>query len=437
MMPKNAEGQQNAQKNPDEDNSIAQFSTGLGGVENNIGTSLPYAIDYSGTNMLDYIRKGDIFYDTKGLSFGWWASSGHAAIVEGVFYDEVYNQHYIRLVEAYDNWGVARGVLSPARLFREGNCVLRVPSASENQINSAVDFAISQLGKPYDYWGALEGGIGLGKKQCGENEPHWYCSELIWAAYQRTEIGLDVHDNNDGGDFVWPIEFYESSLTNTIMKNGEATVCQEVNDFFHKFICEGDETLEKHQYSHSEFGYPICGICTGIMGVEYTIPESIFPTDYGFEGQYFFNQISQNINYSYGYYNVRTERLRTGYIEGKYLTLSARRSGANLAYLEYHFTDRLITNIDIGLAIWGPNESLKLNSSIRFEILDSNNEWFTSKVFDYDQMSKSKDELITYDFDLPFPVTAFRVIVGTNEVGNSNNRGRVVIGEVSFTGLYI
>lgn len=64
----------------------------------NIGTSLPYAVDYSNSNLLKYLKAGDILYEDTGFH----GMTGHMAIVEGIFYDETYNQEYIRLIEAVD-----------------------------------------------------------------------------------------------------------------------------------------------------------------------------------------------------------------------------------------------------------------------------------------------------------------------------------------------
>ena len=48
--------------------------------ENNIGTSLPYAVDYSNSQLLDYIKKGDILYDEVGSDL-LVLPTGHVAIV--------------------------------------------------------------------------------------------------------------------------------------------------------------------------------------------------------------------------------------------------------------------------------------------------------------------------------------------------------------------
>jgi uncharacterized protein YycO len=413
--------------------SSSSSSSGSGGPsEINIGTSLPYAINYSGTDLLKHVKKGDIFYDSTGADL-LVMRTGHAAIVEGIFYDETYQQEYIRTIEANPSVHVARGVLSPSRFFKADNSILRVPSASSQQIDNAVSFAISQLGKKYDMYDIFPGD----KKWCNDNTiDDWYCSELVWAAYIRQGIGLDIDQNYDGGNAIWPDELYKSPLTNTIMKNGLNTTVTAYNNQLHSINCDGYATFEKHEYIIDNNRSIVCKHCRMNNPNQYYVSESIFPSDYDFEEEYFFYQKNKNISYFNDEYVVQTRRLRTGYISDEYLTLSAKREGAGTAYLEYYFTDRVIDSINIQLALWSATESLKLNSSIRFEVY-SNANWKTIHTFNYDQLSKDKDALITYNFDLLYLISAFRIIVETNAVYNDNNRGRVVIGEVGFTGAYL
>ena len=72
----------------------------------NTGERLPRAANYSKYNLLKIVEPGDIIYEANG-GLG---VTGHIAIVEGVFYDEKYQQYYIRIIEAIDA-GVCRSVL--------------------------------------------------------------------------------------------------------------------------------------------------------------------------------------------------------------------------------------------------------------------------------------------------------------------------------------
>lgn len=94
--------------------SSSGSSSSGGGSNNeqwyNIGTSLPHAVDYSNSDLIKFVRRGDIVYEGSG--FG--GLTGHIALVEGVYYDDNYGQWYIRLIEAV-SVGVTRGLLTPTR----------------------------------------------------------------------------------------------------------------------------------------------------------------------------------------------------------------------------------------------------------------------------------------------------------------------------------
>lgn len=168
----------------------------------NTGTSLPRAAKYSSYNYLSAVRKGDILYEES-------ASSGsllhHCAIVEGVFWDTVRNQFYIRIIEAIDQ-GVCRGICDETRTAEKKGKFLRVNNTSEMQRNKAVNFCISQLGKPYFvYPGAT----------ASANNSSWYCSELVWAAYYNQNIFIGSNMELEG-TFLTPNAIYTSSNTSVI-----------------------------------------------------------------------------------------------------------------------------------------------------------------------------------------------------------------------------
>ncbi len=163
------------------------------------------------------------------------------------------------------------------------------------------------------------------------------------------------------------------------------------------------------------------------------INDSILDTGYNYPEEYNFSPITATIN-SVGGHTVTTNRLRCGYISDNYLALSAKRNNAGTAYLEYHF-DYAIYSITYDFGLWSDNESLIQNSSIRLEALDSSGDWHTIRTFDAHDMSTDKDNLLTYTDTIPFYSQAYRFIVETNQVQNENNRGRVVIGNISIVGF--
>lgn len=144
----------------------------------NTGTALPQKANYASYQLLQNVKKGDVIYEANG-GFG---ITGHAAIVEGKFYDSIQKQYYIRIIEAIDV-GVVRSVLDDERLIDKAAYVCRVPEADSTQIDNAVDFSLSQLGKKY----ALDFA-----KDYSANEKDWYCSELVWASYYNQGINIET-----------------------------------------------------------------------------------------------------------------------------------------------------------------------------------------------------------------------------------------------------
>ena len=159
--------------------------------------TLARGINYAQYNLLETVKKGDILYEATG-GFG---ITGHIAIVEGIFYSEVYNQYYIRLIEAVSN-GVIQSIWTPTRFIEKETTILRLKDYDEVIVDAAIEFALGQLGKSYSLaaW-----------KNSSESNSDWYCSELVWAAYYHQNVLLDIDDNNHLGSIVFPNEIKESN----------------------------------------------------------------------------------------------------------------------------------------------------------------------------------------------------------------------------------
>ncbi|MGC9554474.1 MAG: YiiX/YebB-like N1pC/P60 family cysteine hydrolase [Thermoplasmatota archaeon] len=67
----------------------------------------------------------------------------------------------------------------------------RVKTANQSQRLAAVDFARSQLGKPYQYLDIRQPGANR-LKDPDADAASWYCTELVWAAYHHQGIDLDL-----------------------------------------------------------------------------------------------------------------------------------------------------------------------------------------------------------------------------------------------------
>lgn len=80
---------------------------------------------------------------------------------------------------------------------------LRVTSATPEERRNAAEFAVSQVGAPYDlnWFSAQEGGHS------------WYCSELVWAAYMQATEGRVNLEPGLGAFGVSPDDLYNHPQT--------------------------------------------------------------------------------------------------------------------------------------------------------------------------------------------------------------------------------
>ncbi len=154
--------------------------------------SLPQATSYSKYGLLN-LKPGDIIYEADG-SFGF---SAHIAIVDGIYYSSTYRQNYVRLVEAIND-GVCFGILCDDRFSKQSDIAFRIKTSS-TIANRAVDFAVSQIGKPYKI---------ANLANLSEFRPHWYCSLLGFAAYYNASNGTvnisEEHTYLDGRVLISP-----------------------------------------------------------------------------------------------------------------------------------------------------------------------------------------------------------------------------------------
>lgn len=141
---------------------------------------------------------GNILYESAGGG----GFTGHAAIVEGRFYDASQKKYYIRIVEAIDD-GVVRSVLDSTRYKERGGHLLLFASGinvSSDVRKKAVDFAVSQIGKPYH--------LNLSRKGYSSSQPDWYCSELVWVSYYCQGVDIEAKGINEPG--ITPRDIYHS-----------------------------------------------------------------------------------------------------------------------------------------------------------------------------------------------------------------------------------
>jgi parallel beta-helix repeat protein len=142
------------------------------------------------------IQPGDILYDeitsffsilvcktiSVGQHTGMYLGCGktiEARLGHGVYYDDISSWDYPRRDRIY---------------------LLRV-RCSEPIKNTAIQFAINQLGKHYNLSDLL-----AVNKNSSPNSPDWYCSELDWAAYYNQGSGINIESNatNSAQPEGWP-----------------------------------------------------------------------------------------------------------------------------------------------------------------------------------------------------------------------------------------
>lgn len=162
----------------------------------NIEMPLQHSPDYTRYNILQLAQKGDILLDDNG-SFGIF---GHAAIVEGRFYDSTYG-YYIRVIEAVGA-GVCRGIFDARRADDRDTYLYKVFTATPEQKKEAVGFCITQLGKPWF--------LNLTHDYSEDTSP-WMCSQLVWAGYKNQGVDIEIDGGSGGEVGVTPHDITENS----------------------------------------------------------------------------------------------------------------------------------------------------------------------------------------------------------------------------------
>lgn len=197
----------------------------------NIGTSLPHPVDYSNSDLVNYVKRGDIYAEMEEIGYG------SVAIVEGVFYDETYDQLYVRLIEVSETYGVSRGLLTPTRFKKSYGAVYRMTGATKGQIEFATLFCESQLGKS---------ARPMGSKDPTKDKDSWYSAELLWAAFYWHGLELDRDDNEPDGSIVYPVNIVSNSYSKVVIHNSRKTTSEVYSHYSHKISCIKDVIIDEH-----------------------------------------------------------------------------------------------------------------------------------------------------------------------------------------------
>jgi len=131
------------------------------------------------------IKPGDILYDRistfKSIVFPEvLVGIGHTGIYVGCG----------KTIEADSDQGVHDDNISSWDNPERKNVYLLRVDCPQGIIDNAIEFAKNQANKDYEplYWL-------ISTKRCSPNSSHWYCNELIWAAYYNQGAGINIEYN--------------------------------------------------------------------------------------------------------------------------------------------------------------------------------------------------------------------------------------------------
>ena len=151
-------------------------------------------IRYASASAYDKIADGDIIIETHTSQF----NMGHAAYIYDINKSAegklTGRSTYIQTIEAVGG-GVQFGFLDDQRMVEFGVIIVRPSYTNSIAVSDSKDFIYKQLGKPY-YLPITEGSC-----QTSINSEHWYCSELIYAAYYHANT---IIARADTYGWIWP-----------------------------------------------------------------------------------------------------------------------------------------------------------------------------------------------------------------------------------------
>ena len=132
------------------------------------------------------IQNGDLILEKKDNN-----SIGHLAFISNTSHSSDYGD-YIQTIESVAS-GVQYGFLDDKRMIDYQVTIYRVYRATElGVVSRALSFLKKQLGKPYS--------INYTCTHIGD-QPSWYCSELIYAAYYDAGMDILYNPNFDPAKF--------------------------------------------------------------------------------------------------------------------------------------------------------------------------------------------------------------------------------------------
>lgn len=159
----------------------------------------PYKQGFSYTSL----KKGDLVFESKAL-----AGIGHIGIIINKYKSSESYGTYVQTVEALSS-GVKYCFLDDLRIIDFGVSILRVVGYTTPKANAACVFAENQIGASY--------GNPLATTWQTTDSDHWFCSELVYAAWYRQGIDILAFERPNGSIgypiFCWPTDINKSMNT--------------------------------------------------------------------------------------------------------------------------------------------------------------------------------------------------------------------------------
>lgn len=166
---------------------------------------------------------------------------------------------------------------------------------------------------------------------------------------------------------------------------------------------------------------------------------TIRSSNYEYACQYYFEEKSKTITPFVGN-DFNTDYLRAGYVNrynetntsilDQQISLSAKREGAGVAYIDYLFNDP-VGWMYIELSWWSDNEQIgHENGLAHIQYFDHLNTWKMENDLINSSLSIDIDEPSLYLIKFKCPVKRFRIYEETSQPSGDRNKGRVVIGDM-------
>lgn len=156
------------------------------------------------------------------------------------------------------------------------------------------------------------------------------------------------------------------------------------------------------------------------------------PKNYGFQDSYITPAAEKTV--SAGGLIFETNRLRCGYTQSEYITLSPRKAGEGTAYLEYNFTNP-VYKIDVNLSFWSDDERYRganvAEARIEYQRLCENTYLPALDLLTAD-LPTDRTQQKTYTISFPGGTRHFRFYTHFDYMSGytDRNKGRISIGNM-------